>query len=268
MRGVSANALREVLDQVEGVVSSGGNLTGLGTDLFIVVGVLDQNAPLRRAFTDPGARRELKKSLAAQLFEGKVQPVSLEVLQTAVSARWSRSRDLSDALERAGVDALVAAAEGDGSLDDVEDELFRFGRIVESDSDLQYALTNRMPQQAKRDLVGTLLQGKSTEVTRLLVQQAVAGRHRSFIAALNEFSRLAAARRKRLIAVVRVARPLDEQRRQRLAEALGRRYGRAVHLNVIVDPDVLGGVRVEIGDEVVDGTVAARLEDVRRQIAG
>jgi F-type H+-transporting ATPase subunit delta len=268
MRGVSANALRDVLEQVEGAVSSRGNLTGLGTDLFVVVGVLDQNAPLRRAFTDPGARTELKKSLAAQLFEGKVQPVSLEILQTAVSARWSRSRDLSDALERAGVEALVAAAEGDGTLDDVEDELFRFGRIVESDSDLQYALTNRMPVAAKRALVDNLLEGKSTEVTRLLVRQAVAGRYRSFSAALTEFGKLAAARRKRLIAVVRVARPLDEQRRQRLAEALGRRYGRAVHLNVIVDPEVLGGVRVEIGDEVVDGTVATRLEDVRRRIAG
>jgi F-type H+-transporting ATPase subunit delta len=267
MRGVSADGLRAVLDRVEGAVSSGADLTALGTDLFVVVGVLDQSAPLRRALTDPGARAELKKSLASQLFEGKVGTVALEVVQTAVSERWSRSRDLGDALERAGVESLVAAADADGTLDDVEDEMFRFGRIVESDSDLQYALTDRMRLTAKRELVDTLLQGKSTEVTRLLVRQAVAGRHRSFTAALNEFSRLAAARRKRLIAVVRVARPLDEQHRQRLAEALGRRYG-AVNLNVIVDPDVLGGVRVEIGDEVIDGTVVSRLEDVRRQIAG
>jgi F-type H+-transporting ATPase subunit delta len=268
MRGVSAEGLRTVLDGVEEAVSSGADLARLGTDLFFVVGVLDQNAPLRRALTDPGAGTELKQSLAAQLFEGKVQPVSLDVLRTAVAARWSRTRDLSDALERAGVEALVAGAESDGTLDDVEDELFRFGRIVEADSDLQYALTNRMPVAAKRELVDTLLEGRTTDATRLLVGQAVAGRYRSFTAALNEFGRFAAARRKRLIAVVRVARPLDEQRRQRLADALGRRYGGTVHLNVIVDPDVLGGVRVEIGGEVVDGTVATRLEDVRRQIAG
>jgi F-type H+-transporting ATPase subunit delta len=121
---------------------------------------------------------------------------------------------------------------------------------------------------AKRGLLDALLRDKVPPVTLALVQQAASGRHRSFGAALTEFQRLAAARRQRLIATVRVARPLDDASYRRMADALSGRYGGRVHLNVIVDPDVLGGARVEIGDEVVDGTVANRLEDVRRRIAG
>lgn len=268
MRGISAQSQRAVLDQLESLVRSGADLPRIGTELFFAASVLDGSAALRRAFTDPAAGAQLKHQLVGQLFGEKVDAATLECLSKAVELRWSRPRDLVDALERCGVEALVADAERDGTLDNVEDELFRFERIVDGDRELQYALTNRMPVAAKRELLGSLLRDKASPVTVSLVQQAAAGRYRSFAAALVEFERLAAARRQRLIATVRVAHPLDEPSSDRLADALSRRYGGRVHLNVIVDPDVLGGVRVEIGDEVVDGTVATRLEDVRRRIAG
>jgi F-type H+-transporting ATPase subunit delta len=269
MRGVSAESQAGLLDQVEQAVSAGADLTRLGDDLFGVVAALDGAPQLRRALTDPAAAAEQKAEIVRLLFGGKVDARSLDTAVDAVSRRWSQPRDLGDALERAGVEALAGDAERRDQLDDTEDELFRFGRLVDRDPALRDALTNRLaPTSAKRTLVTTLLEGKVTDATLHLAAQAAAGRHRSFTAALADFGKVAAARRQRLVATARVAQPLDEGARQRLADALSRHYGREIHLNVIVDPDVLGGVRVDIGDEVIDGTVAIRLQDARRRIAG
>jgi F-type H+-transporting ATPase subunit delta len=269
MRGVSAEAQAGLLDQVEQAISAGADLSRIGDDLFAVVAALDSAPQLRRALTDPAAATDQKADVVRQLFEGKIDSRSLDIVVDAVGRRWSQPRDLGDALERAGVEAHAGNAEGQDQLDDTEDELFRFGRLVDNEPQLRDALTNRLaPEPAKRDLVRRLLDGKVTEATLHLATQAVAGRHRSFGTALAEFVRAAAARRERLVATARVAQPLDDSTRQRLAEALSQHYEREIHLNVIVDPDVIGGVRVDIGDEVIDGTVLNRLQDARRRIAG
>jgi F-type H+-transporting ATPase subunit delta len=113
-----------------------------------------------------------------------------------------------------------------------------------------------------------LLQGKADAVTVRLVERAVDGRGRHFAASMRAYMVAAAARRNASIATVRVATDLSEADRARLAEVLGRQYGRDIQLNVIVDPNVVGGVRVDIGDEVIDGTIAARLDEAQRRIAG
>ena len=101
-----------------------------------------------------------------------------------------------------------------------------------------------------------------------LVDQALAGTHRTVGVALAEYQKVAAEVHGRHVATVRVAQPLADADRQRLADALSRRYDRPVHLNMVVEPELIGGVRVEIGDDVIDGTVASRLDDVRRRLAG
>ncbi len=100
------------------------------------------------------------------------------------------------------------------------------------------------------------------------MQQAVVSSHRTVSLAVEEYQRVAARHRNRLVATVRVARDLDDADQQRLQGALARQYGRPVHLNVVVDQEVVGGVKVEIGDDVIDGTVASRLDDARRRLAG
>lgn len=269
MRGVSAESRAGLLEQIEQAIAGGADLSRLGDDLFGVVAALDSAPQLRRALTDPAAGADPKAEIVRHLFAGKVDGRSLEIVVDATGRRWSQPRDLGDALERAAVEAHTGEAERRGQLDDTEDELFRFGRMVDHDPALREALTDRLaPEPAKRDLVRRLLEGKVTDATLHLTAQAVAGRHRSFSVALAEFGKVAAARRQRLVATARVARPIDERTRQRLADGLSRQYGREIHLNVIVDPDVLGGVRVDIGDEVIDGTVAIRMQDARRRIAG
>lgn len=269
MRGVSAKSLQRVLESVDRVVDGGADAGRLGDELFAVARLLDAEPALRRTLTDPSTETDAQEGLARSILGEKVGVAALEVVGAAVQGRWSSSRDMVDGLERAGVTAHVAGAERHGQLDDVEDELFRFGRFVAGDPELRGVISDRtVPVDAKQQLVDTLLAGKSTAPAYALSRQAVVARADSFERTLEVFGDLAAARRERLLATVRSAYALAEGEKQRLAVALGRQYGREVHVNVIVDESVVGGLSVEIGDDIIDGTVSARLEDARRRIAG
>ena len=268
MRGASTRAAAAVVDRVEQALASGADATRLGEELFALCVVLDAQPTLRRVLTDPTIDAERKAQLAEGLlsdFDG----ATVDVVSDAVRLRWSLARNLSDAFEQAGINAFLAAAQADGDLDELDDELFRFARIVEGDPELREALNDRTaPVAARQRLVDTLIADRVGAPALHLVRQAVGGRHRSVVTALAEMQRLAAARRERLVAVVRVATPLSKALQKRLASALTARFGHDLQLNVIVDPDVLGGVRVTVGDQVVDGTVVTRLAEARRRLAG
>jgi len=184
-------------------------------------------------------------------------------------ARWSVSANLAEAIEQLAVTAFSAAAERARHLDDLEDQLFRFGRVVVSAPELRTALSNpTVPAQYKQQLLDTLLEGKVTaDARRLIGQAAVHPRGRSLDATLDEYARLAAQWRQRLVALARVAIPLTERQRERLIAALADAYGHEVHLDVIVDPRIEGGISVQIGDEFIDGSVASRLAALRRRLA-
>jgi F-type H+-transporting ATPase subunit delta len=165
------------------------------------------------------------------------------------------------------VAAYVARADSEGRLDDLEDSLFRFSRIVEGNAGLRDALTDRAaPMEGKRRLVADLVGDKVDPDTSALLQQAVAGRQRSLPVVLGQYQRVAASRRDSMIATVWVASPLTEEQRDRLTRALSAQHAKDIHLNVVVDPDVLGGVRVAVGDEVLDSTVEARLKQAQRRL--
>jgi F-type H+-transporting ATPase subunit delta len=199
-----------------------------------------------------------------------VSGVALDVVQGLVRGRWSEARDLADACEHLAVVAVVADAERAGQLEAVEDELFRFGRVAAGTPGLLRALDDRGASvERKAALVRRLLEGKVTSQTLLLAEQAAtAPRGRRFEATIEDFSKIAAERKQRLIATVTSAVPLTEAHRQRLTGALTRIYGRAIHIDVQVDPEVIGGLNVQVGDEVIDATVLSRLEDARRRLAG
>ena len=243
----------------------------LGQDLFAVTTAIDGSIPLRRALADPSREGDAKATLAERLFQGKIDGDALDLLKTAVSQRWSQERDFTDTLESLAVAAVIGAAEQEGRADRVEDELFRFERIVAGNPGLRDALTDRRAEPAaKEQLVSELLAGKTSEETLGLVRQAVTfPRGRRFDQVLDSYLRIASQRREQLAAVVTTAVSLDQDQRGRLAAALSQFYGgKAVHLNVVVDPDVIGGIRVQIGDDVVDGTILRRLEAVRRHLGG
>jgi F-type H+-transporting ATPase subunit delta len=149
------------------------------------------------------------------------------------------------------------------------DELFAVGQLVKEQPELRDALSDPARTiEDKRALVRGLLDGKALPATIRLVEQAVTGTHRTVGIALKEYQRVAAEVHGEGVATVRVAHPLSYFELRRLADSLARQYGRPVHLNVVVSPEVIGGVRVEIGDDVIDGTVSSRLDEAHRKLVG
>jgi len=271
MRGVSRASYAELSERLSAEhIESATVATRLASELFAVVGLLDTEHGLRRALSDPGKPGPEKGAVVAALLHGKITQRAEGLVAAAAEARWAGSGDLSDAIEELAVEATVLAAEADDGLDDLEDGLFRFGRVVSAHPDLRSALADpALPEQGKRELLRTLLDGKVTPVTLGLIEQMVAHpRGRTLSVALDMCADVAARRREQLIAVVRTAVELSAARRRRLVQALSAAYGHDVHLDVVIDPSVVGGISVQIGDELIDGTAASRLAAVRRKLAG
>lgn len=269
MRGASVGSLERLTEQLGSTVAGGADAARVAEDLFAVAGLLRREPSLRRVATDVSREPAAKSGLVRELLGGQLAPASMDLVAEAVAQRWSATRDLPDALEHLGVIAVVKSAEQAGHADRLEGELFALEDLIASSADLRDALSDpTRSAEDKHALLKTLLEGRVTQSTLRLAQQAVVSTFRTVPLAIEEYQRIAARHRDRLVATVRVARELDDADRQRLQGALARQYDKPVHLNVVVDPDVLGGVKVEIGDDVIDGTVASRLDDARRRLAG
>ena len=270
MRGVSRASFAELSERLAAEhITSATVATRLGSELFAVVGLLDTEHGLRRALSDPGKPAAEKGAVANALLHGKITQRAEALVVAAVEGHWATSGDLSDAIEQLAVEAMVLAAQADKGLDDLEDGLFRFSRVVSANPDLRATLADpSLPEQGKQQLLGALLEGKVTPVTLSVINQMVAHpRGRSLTASLDLCAEIAARHREQLIATVRTATELSANQRRRLADALARSYGHDVHLDVVIDPSVVGGISVQIGDELIDGTAASRLADVRRRLA-
>jgi F-type H+-transporting ATPase subunit delta len=268
MRGASRASLAEARERLA-AAADGENAGRLGDELFAVVGVLDREAGLRRMLSDPSRQADAKAGLAEAVLGGKVSAAALDVVTGLARSQWSAPADLADAAEQLAVLAIVEGAEADGTLDELEDELFRFGRIVDAEPDLRVALSSPfVDPERKQQLLDTLLVGKVTPpALRLITEAAFHPRGRSLDKSLDEYAGLAAQRRERLVAEVHVAAELTEEQRRRLATALAAAYGHDVHLNVVLDPEVVGGMSVQIADELIDGSLATRLAALRRRLA-
>ena len=261
--------LDRVVGAVVGIVQpqpDPADLDTLAGDLFAVVDALSSSVALRRAVTDPGAAARAAAAPGPRR-------CSTARCRAPPSTSWSRRRGCAGRAARRSSPRSSArrsapscsAAERAGMLDETEDELFRFARLVESDPELRNAFSDRaMPLSARQDLVSDLLTGRAGEATVALARRAVVARERTFAHTIEGYVDLAAAQKNRVVATVRVARPLDAEQRRRLQAALARQVGRDLVVQEVIDPDVLGGVRVELGDEVVEGTVAGRLDEARR----
>ena len=271
MNGASREALAAARERLDALTDSTSvDAAALADELAAVTALLDREVSLRRVLTDPAQAGEAKAELAQRLLGGQVGGQAVDLVSGMVRSRWSQSRDLVDALEELANTADLTAAQKSGSLDDVEDELFRFGRIVSSNTELRAALTDRAATTAaKVELLHRLLGGRAAQVTERLVTRLVtAPRGRSLESGLESLSKLAAERRERLVAVVTSAVPLSDTQKQRLGAALAKLYGHTMHLNIDVDPEVVGGIRVQVGDEVINGSIADRIEDAGRRLAG
>lgn len=167
-------------------------------------------------------------------------------------------------------EALFSVVQAEGELDRVEDELFRFGKVLESNHELRQALSYQSLDRTQRvKILEELLEEKvSAHTLGLLTFIVTQGRGRQLPQILEEVSELSAEARKTAIAEVRSAVPLNEQQQGDLAEALSKATGKKIELKVLVDRSIIGGLVAKIGDTVIDGSVKHRLEQLREQVRG
>jgi F-type H+-transporting ATPase subunit delta len=275
MQGASRDALAQAWAFVERELSDGTHADVVGEELFGVVAIFDDQVGLRRALSDPSMDADRKAGLVEAVLSSHVSEITLAIVTDVVRARWSRMRDLADALETLAVLAMLIQADAHpgrghhaGESDDVEDELFRFSRIVEGNAGLRAALADpALPDENKGSLINALVEDKARPVTvRLLTQVATRPRGRSPEDAIDDYTDVASRRRARLVARVTTAVGLSDPEITRLQAALAGLYGHEVHLQIEVDPEIVGGVVVQVGDEVLDGSVAGRLAEARRRL--
>jgi F-type H+-transporting ATPase subunit delta len=266
----SREALADAAGRLDQMIDRGRaqDLDTLADELASVVRLLDRETGLRRALADPAADPDRRSALLDSVLGSRLGPRTLEVLRPLVRARWSQPRDLTDAVAQLGQQAAFGVAERGGTLDEVEDELFRFGRILDAEPRLRLMLEDRSADSERRtELLDRLVGRRVNPATRQLLDQAIRSpRGRTLERAVGELVELAAARRERYVAFVTAAAPLTAEQERRLAATLARIYGRQVSLRVGVDPDVLGGLVVKVNDEVIDGSVVSRLDTVRARL--
>lgn len=261
----AGTALDQLVDR-----SSAADLASLADQLTQVTALLDREGGFRRALADSSAEPDRRQALFDRVLGRQLDARTADLLRPLVRERWSSARDLSDAVELLGHRAALGVAERDGNLDDVEDELFRFGRILEAEPRLRQALEDRsMPVERRIALLDRLVGDRVGGTTRRLLERAVtAPRGQHLEHTVTGLVELAAARRERYVAYVTAPAPLTAEQERRLSAALARIYGRQVSVQVGVDPELLGGLVARVNDEIIDGSVLTRLQGLRHRLAG
>lgn len=262
------SATREALSAARAELAAMGAVDlATGENLFEAARAIGGSFQLLGALSDPVADPSAKIALVDAVFGNAVTPSALRLLEAVAGGRWSGSNDLLAGIEDLGLRAVAGSA---AARAQIESELFTFHAVVSSDDGLELALSDKLGRtEAKAGLVESLLGGKASEQTVAIVRHLVLlPRGRRIGEMLEYAASVVADQADTIIATVTSARPIDASRLDRLKAGLARRYGRDITLNQVVDPTVVGGLRVQIGDDVIDGSVATRLHDLKLQLAG
>jgi ATP synthase F0 subunit b/ATP synthase F1 delta subunit len=272
LRSASRKSLADLVEKFDNV--AGGldpeQLSTLAGDLASVAKLLSREAILTRHLADPANNPAPKIGLLERVIEGKVGEPALEVLKAAVSGRWSTDSNLVDAVEHVARLALLVRAERDDVAGDVEEQLFRFSRILDSSPRLSTLLSEHTaPAEGRvkllRDVLGN---GSSTNpiAAALLSQTIELLRGERADDAVLDLAELAVARRGEVVAHVSAAAELSDAQRTRLTEVLTRVYGHPVSVQMQISPELLGGLNIAVGDEVIDGTLSSKLASARTKL--
>ena len=272
LKGSSRLSLVATRAQLEKLISSSDASVAskVSADLLAIVTVLDSSIALRRALTDYARDAASKVELSKTVFSGVQSENAFSLLSTMVGLRWSSPRDLGDVIELLGVEAASVAVEKASQLDQLESELFAFAQIVAKNPELRATFALRSTSEVKKsDLVSALLSGKALQASIDLISFLVDHpRGRNLESGLSEFADVISARKARLIAHVVSANPLTSEQTTRLTSALTKMMGHEIRVNVSVEKEVVGGLSIRIADELIDGTLIARLAQADRLLAG
>lgn len=271
MRSTSRQAMTELMQQF-GAAADGldeQQLSGLADDLSAVADLLNRETTITRHLTVPSDDTSPKVRLVQRLLTGKIGAPALALLTTAASARWSAHTDLIDAVEHVARQALLLRAERDGQVDDVEDQLFRFSRVLDAQPRLDTLLGDHTAPAAGRvELLRRVVGGSGANpiTVALLAQTVQLLRGQPAHQAALELAKVAVARRGEVVAHVAAAAELSDNQRDRLNTVLRRIYNHPVRVQLHTDPALLGGLTISVGDEVIDGSLSSRLATAKAQL--
>jgi F-type H+-transporting ATPase subunit delta len=272
LKGSSRSSLVTTRAQLEKLVSQldAPAAAQVSSELLSIVTVLDSSIALRRALSDFARDEASKVALSKQVFTAISNGHAFTVLATMVGLRWSSPRDIGDVLELLGVETLSVAVEKAAQLERLESELFAFAQIVSKNPELRATFALRSASEVKKsDLVSALLSGKALQASIDLISFLVDHpRGRNLESGLNEFADIISARKARMIAHVVSASALSPDQVSRLTGALTKMLGHEIRVNVSIEKEVVGGLSIRIADELIDGTVIARLAQADRLLAG
>ncbi|GAB3021869.1 F0F1 ATP synthase subunit B/delta [Mycobacterium bourgelatii] len=274
MRSASRRALGNLVDRFDTIAKDldESALEKLADELVSVAAMLNREVVVTRYLTTPAEEASPRVKLIERLVSGKVADSTLDILKTAVSERWSANGDLIDALEHVSRQALLEVAQRQDRVDEVEDQLFRFSRIVDTQPRLAILLGDQTtPAERRVELLRNVLDSASGDVNKIAAAllshtvELLRG-HQPANEAILFLAEVAVARRGEIVAQVSAAAELSDAQRTRLGEVLSRIYGHPVAVQLQVDADVLGGLLISVGDEVIDGTLKSRLAAAEAQL--
>ena len=261
-----ASSTRQSRIVAEGALDALGSVKlATATELFAAANALQSSKHLRSALSDPSAEAASKEQLVHKVFGPKLSGEVVQVLIAVAKARWSSPRDMADCLESLGVRAIARSS---NDLDGLQTELFEIQQVVTSDSELELALSStRANGDQKQALVSKLLQGKVSETSAALAQQAVYSKtFKRFAEVLEQYGLWIAQFAGESVAHIRVAKALSPAQLERLTKALAGYFGKELQINVEVDEEIIGGVHIAINGEVLDATILTKIQNARLQL--
>jgi len=269
MKATSRQSLSAARNALEKKLTSAEIAATVARELLAMVVVFDSNISLSRALTDRSRNVADKSELIKRVFANSISEVTLSFANELIALRWSSPSDLVSAIERLGIETEAAAAEKSNSLDRLEEELFSFTQTVRKSPELRATLNNRELIGARKSaLIASLLKGKSHDVTVRLIGALVDHpRGRNIDSVLIDLADAIAARKSRAIAHVKSAVVLTPEQVSRITKSLSSQIGTQVRVNVEIDTNVVGGLSIRFGDEVIDGSIATRIGSAQRLLA-
>ncbi|GDZ14818.1 ATP synthase subunit delta [Bifidobacteriaceae bacterium MCC01954] len=241
----------------------------IGNELFTITSALDNNIQLERALTDPSRPTADKVVVFKEMVGDQVHPMTTEIMTDLVSRRWSRARDIANAVEDFGVDAMMYYADATDSTLQVSIELSRLHSSLLNLPVVRSKLyDDQAPSEVRVKLFRELFGDKNlNKVTMRLAEHATCNlRRRRYLETIQWLIKKFSRHMGQSMITVTTAAPLKEEQIKRLIDVYSAKVGRQVHINSVVDPTVLGGMRIQVGDEVTDNTVVAQLQNLHRRV--
>lgn len=241
----------------------------IGNELFTITSALDNNIQLERALTDPSRPTADKVAVFKEMVGDQVHPMTTEIMTDLVSRRWSRARDIANAVEDFGVDAMMYYADATDSTLQVSIELSRLHSSLLNLPVVRSKLyDDQAPSEVRVKLFRELFGDKNlNKVTMRLAEHATCNlRRRRYLETIQWLIKKFSRHMGQSMVTVTTATPLKKEQIERLIDVYSAKVGRQVHINSVVDPTVLGGMRIQVGDEVTDNTVVAQLQNLHRRV--